>query len=164
MALGKGDVFVDVGCGAGDYSLAAAAIVGETGRVVALDQLQSSIDWLNARGRVPGAAGINGLVCDITDRLPLENGRADVAMLGTVLHIRWVREKADGLLAEIRRILRPGGMLAVLECKKEEADFGPPLHSRLSPEEVAALAAPLGFRKESERILEHTYLACFRAD
>ncbi|MUM78502.1 methyltransferase domain-containing protein [Pseudodesulfovibrio sp. F-1] len=162
MALEKGMVFVDAGCGAGEYSLHAAKILGSEGRIFALDARSRSVDWLNSRQPNTGEAPITGLVCDITESLPLAAGQADVVMLGTVLHIRSVRDKADRLFSEIRRILRPEGMLAVLECKKEEADFGPPLLARLSPEDVAAVAGPQGFRMVSELLQPYTYLACFR--
>ena len=163
LALQKGMVFVDAGCGAGDYTLYASGILGSDGSVIALDRSRQSIDWLNSRTPEPGKAPIIALACDITEPLPLQSKIADAVMLGTVLHIRQVRDGAARLFSELRRILRPGGVLAVLECKKEEAGFGPPLHSRLSPGDVAELAVPHGFGKESELLLEHTYLACFRA-
>ncbi|BCS88124.1 class I SAM-dependent methyltransferase [Pseudodesulfovibrio sediminis] len=163
LALQKGMVFVDAGCGAGDYTLHASAILGSGGVVIALDQARQSVEWLNSRTPEPGKAPITALACDITEPLPLQSGIADAAMLGTVLHIRQVRDGAAVLFSEMRRILRPGGVLAVLECKKEEADFGPPLHSRLSPDDVAELVAPQGFKKESDLLLEHTNLTCFRA-
>lgn len=161
LALKQGMTFVDAGCGAGEYSLHAARLLGETGNVIALDVAAQSIDWLGSHGREPGAAPIIGHVCDITTALPLDTGQADMVMLGTVLHIKAVRDKADNLFSEIRRVLRPDGTLAVLECKKEEADFGPPLHSRLSPDDVAALTVPQGFEMASLLPLELTYLACF---
>ncbi|WP_291498196.1 class I SAM-dependent methyltransferase [Desulfocurvus sp.] len=160
LALREDTLFVDAGCGAGEYALYAARRLGPTGRVVALDSSRESIDWLRANGNQPGAAPLSGHVCDITAAMPLETGQADVVMLATVLHIRAVRDRAAPLFREIARILRPGGTLAVLECAKKEANFGPPLHARLAPEDVARLAAPAGFRSSSVLLLEHTHLTC----
>ncbi|WP_319543477.1 class I SAM-dependent methyltransferase [uncultured Pseudodesulfovibrio sp.] len=161
LALEEGTTFVDAGCGAGEYSLYAARLLGEKGRVIALDTAQHSVEWLNANSREKGAADITAHICDITSGLPLETHSADVVMLGTVLHIKSVRDRAKTMFSEIKRILRPNGLLAVLECRKVEANFGPPLHSRLSPKDVEALTAPCGFVKHSVLTLEHTYLACF---
>jgi len=162
LALQTGMVFVDAGCGAGEYSLHAARLLGEKGRVIALDSVELSVERLNGLSREDGEAAVTARVCDITAPLPLDTAGADVIMLSTVLHIKSVRDRAERMFTEFRRVLRPDGMLAVLECRKVEANFGPPLHSRLSPDEVEALAAPCGFRKHSELVLEHTYLACFR--
>ena len=41
-----------------------------------------------------------------------------------------------GLAGETRRLLKPGGILAILEFKKEEMPVGPPMNIRLSPEEL----------------------------
>lgn len=162
LALQEGTVLVDAGCGAGEYSLFAADLLGEKGRVIALDTVKTSIEQLNVLALEEGKTNVTGYVCDITAPLPLETGSVDVLMLSTVLHIKSVRDQAESMFSEFKRALRPDGILAVLECKKEEANFGPPLHSRLSAEDVEALAAPCGFERHSELLLEHTYLACFQ--
>ena len=161
LAIKPGSTFVDAGCGAGEYSLHAARLLGEAGRVVALDIVEQSITQLNALDREQGAAPIAAHLCDITGHLPLKTGSVDVIMLSTVLHIKAVRDRAGATFTEFSRVLKPDGMLAVLECKKEDADFGPPLHSRLAADDVEALVQPCGFKKDSELTMEHTYLACF---
>ena len=162
LPLREGMTFVDAGCGAGEYSLHAAQIVGATGHVIALDTIELSIDRLRSLPREEDSGPITARVCDITDTLPLQTHSADIIMLSTVLHIKKVRDRAKMMFDEFKRTLRPNGLLAVLECKKEEANFGPPLHSRLSADDVEALAAPSGFIKHSELVLEHSYLACFQ--
>jgi len=42
----------------------------------------------------------------------------------------------QGLVNEVKRLLKPKGKLAIIEIKKEETPFGPPLEIRLSPEEL----------------------------
>jgi len=162
LALVSGTTFVDAGCGAGEYSLHAARILGKTGQVIALDTVIPSVDKLNEIDRDPGAAPITAHLCDITARLPLETHSADTIMLGTVLHIKAVRDRAEAMFTEFRRVLKPDGMLAVLECKKEEADFGPPLHSRLLVDDVDGLAVSCGFERMSELTMKYTYLACYK--
>ncbi len=163
LPLKPGTLFVDAGCGAGEYSLHAARILGAHGRVIALDTVEPSVRQLNELDHEEGAAPITAHVCDITQRIPVETGSADVILLSTVLHIKSVRDRAEAMFTEFRRALRPEGTLAVLECKKEQANFGPPLHSRLSCDDVEALASPCGFLKQSELMLRKTYLACFKA-
>ncbi|MCJ2163528.1 MULTISPECIES: class I SAM-dependent methyltransferase [unclassified Pseudodesulfovibrio] len=151
-------VLLDAGCGAGEYSLLAARQLRGAGRVIAIDNIAISIEKLLSTAEEEGLTNIQGHVCDITDSLPVASLSVDLILLSTVLHIRAVRDRASGMFREFRRVLRPEGKVAVIECKKEEANFGPPLHSRLSPNEVEALAAPSGLRKSSLVFFEHTYL------
>ena len=52
------------------------------------------------------------------------------------------------MLTEIARVVKPTGILAVMEFKKIDGPPGPPIHIRLSPAEVADRLAPYGFKKE----------------
>ena len=162
LPIHEGMTFLDAGCGAGEYSLHAARLLGEKGHVIAVDSVKLSIETLVNTPPEKGAASITGHVCDITKPLPLDTQSVDIILLSTVLHIKRVRDNAQNMFTDFRKVLRPNGILAVLECKKEEANFGPPLHSRLSADDVEALAAPCGFKKESELLLTHSYVACFR--
>ena len=163
LGLEPGQVFLDAGCGAGEYSLYAARLLGETGRVIAVDNIALSTDALNALPANPGEAPITAFAGDITDTLPIEPHTVDAVLLSTVLHIKKVRDRAQKMFQEFHRVLKPGGTLAVLECKKVEADFGPPLHSRLTEDDVRALIQPHGFRHASTLDTGHANLVCFEA-
>jgi len=141
-----------------EYSLLAAPQVGDKGQVIALDTISLSIEKLATTSKKEGLTNIRGHVCDITGHLPLTSRSVDLILLSTVLHIRAVRDRASDMFHEFRRVLRPEGKIAVIECKKEEADFGPPLHSRLAPNEVEAMAASSGLKKTSLVFFEHTYM------
>ncbi|THB71694.1 MAG: methyltransferase domain-containing protein, partial [Desulfovibrio sp.] len=142
-------------------ALFAASLVGEQGRVIALDTLEPSISRLCEIVRQDGVTNLVGQICDITAPIPLAAHSVDLILLSTVLHIKAVQDHAKEMFSEFRGILRTDGTLAVLECQKAEANFGPPLHLRLSAEDVAELAAPCGFVRSSVTSFEHTYLACF---
>lgn len=163
LGLRPGDTVVDVGCGAGAYALHAAGMVGPTGHVFALDTRRESIDAVVAEAARQGLAHVQGDVCDVGERLPLEDGVADVVLLFTVLHIPDVRARADTMFGEFRRVLREGGRLAILECRKEDVDFGPPKAMRLDADDVEALARPWGFSSERCLTFAHTYLSCLKA-
>lgn len=163
LGLGEGGDVIDVGCGAGDYALHAAGLVGSSGRVVACDSRGESVAALKDEASRRGVANLHCLACDVTKRLPLDDAGADVALLFTVLHIPPVRACADALFGECRRVLRKGGRLAVLECRKQDAAFGPPKAMRLSDKEVELLARPSGFVREGCIVFEHTYLLCLTA-
>ena len=163
LALRPGQVFLDAGCGAGEYSLYAAPLLGETGRVIAVDNIRFSTEALNGLPARPGEAPITAFVGDITDTLPIDPQSVDAVFLSTVLHIKKVRDRAPEMFREFHRVLRPGGTLAVLECKKVEANFGPPLHSRLTEQDVRSMVEPHGFCHASTLDTGHANLICFEA-
>nr|WP_287410678.1 class I SAM-dependent methyltransferase [Pseudodesulfovibrio sp.] len=158
LDLYQGMVLLDAGCGAGEYSLLAAQQVGDKGQVIALDTTPLSIKKLAKTSKREGLTNIQGHVCDITGHLPIASRSVDLILLSTVLHIRAVRNRASDIFHEFRRVLRPEGKVAIIECKKEKADFGPPLHSRLAPEEIESMAASSGLQKTSLILFDYTYL------
>lgn len=62
---------VGPGTSPGDYSLHAAAIVGESGRVYALDKSRELISGLRQRASAQGRGNITAIVADITAGLPM---------------------------------------------------------------------------------------------
>jgi|GEM_PF-333286 len=163
LKLTTGDVFLDLGCGPGDYAMYAAGCVGEMGTVYALDRVDFHITSLKRRIGAEGASHVQAAVVDITDRLPVDDACVDVCLLATVLHIPDVARRAKALCGEIRRVLKPGGRLAVIECHKKARPYGPPEHIRMFPAEVKELMSQYGFRVLSEVDLGFNYLIQFTA-
>ena len=78
---------------------------------------------------------IEPLVGDITKETGLATSSLDLVYLSTVIH-GFSKTQIEGFLKEVKRLLKPDGRLAVVEIKKEETPFGPPLDIRFSPEEL----------------------------
>jgi hypothetical protein len=57
--------------------------------------------------------------------------------------------------------LKPGGRLAIIECKKEEQPFGPTFPIRLSPEELESSIARYGFERPELVDLGYNYMIIF---
>lgn len=161
MALKKGDAFLDLGCGAGDYSICAAKIVGNTGNVYALDLYQNLLDNVCEEATKQGINNIHPVVSDIRRQIDILDSSINTCLIATVLHtIDFPTENAR-LFSEIRRVLKPNGKLAVLECKKEDSMFGPPMSRRISPEELEKALGKYGFSKVSYTDLGTNYFALF---
>ena len=61
----------------------------------------------------------------------------------------FVEDRIDkGVLDEVGRVIKPAGRLAIMEFKKIDGPPGPPIDIRLSPEDVADMLGPFGFKKE----------------
>ena len=148
LNLQKGISFLDVASGRGAYSLAVSDIIGPQGSVFAVDLWAEGIEMLKTAAQEKGIENITALVSDVGRRIPVEDQSIDVCLMATVLH-DLVEDRIDrGVINEIARVVKPAGTLAVMEFKKIDGPPGPPKHIRLSPEDVADMLGPYGFKKE----------------
>ena len=113
-----GDFVLDVAGGTGDLARAFASRVGGRGLVVLSDinesMLQQGRDRLLDEGVI-----VPALLCD-AEALPFASGSFDLVSVAFGLRNMTHKEKA---LAEMARVLKPGGRLLVLEFSKN----APPL-------------------------------------
>ena len=87
LTLKSGDCFFDLGCGPGDYSFQASAIVGDSGVVYALDREKELIDELKEKAACQGLKNIKAIAADINAPLLIEDKCVDVCFMATALHI-----------------------------------------------------------------------------
>jgi ubiquinone/menaquinone biosynthesis C-methylase UbiE len=162
LNLKPGEAFADLGCGRGEYAVRAAFSVGEQGTVYALDLWEEGLVVLGTEAEFLGLHHLKAIAADICATLPVEDASVDACLIATVLHDFVLEGCADNVLDEARRILRPHGRLAVVEFKKFDGRPGPPIHEKLSPDELERLVSPHGFTKERfVELGEHTYLTTF---
>ena len=108
LNLPQGITFLDLGCGQGNYSLAVANLIGPAGVVYAVDLWEEGIASLKERAAREGRANLRPLVAP-AGRLPMESRSVDVGFMATVLHDLVEAGTAAGALAEVTRVLKPGG-------------------------------------------------------
>jgi ubiquinone/menaquinone biosynthesis C-methylase UbiE len=130
-----GMTVIDVGCGVGWFSIPMARMVGEHGKVIAVDLQPQMLAMLRRRAEKAGVSDrIETRPCE-KNRLGLGDERADFALIFAMLH-----EVPDPgrLLGEVHGALKPGGKLLLAE---------PPLHvSRKKFAQEVAAAEQCGFR------------------
>jgi ubiquinone/menaquinone biosynthesis C-methylase UbiE len=109
LCIGAGDRVLDVGCGPATDLAALAEEVGPTGRVIGIDQDPAMV--ATARARIAMYPNVEVRHAD-AHHLPLETAGIDRARVDRVL-----MHTADpaAVLAELHRVLRPGGLLALAE-------------------------------------------------
>jgi ubiquinone/menaquinone biosynthesis C-methylase UbiE len=165
LDLKKGAVFLDVACGRGASCLKASKFVGSTGTVYAVDLWPEGIEDLKARAIEENAHNIKAFVGDAGRQIPVGDQAVDVCLMATVLHDFVDDHISEKVLPEVDRVLKPDGMLAIVEFKKIDGPPGPPKHIRLAPEAVTAIVVPYGFSKERlTDIGPYNYLMIFRKD
>ena len=162
LDIKKGDCFIDLGCGTGDYAIRAMDFVGKAGQVIAIDKQENVISDLKIRTSTPDFANIQVIHADILKPLPIPQNTGDICFLSTVLHILDINKDGEKLLKEIKRILKPGARLITLDCQKRETFFGPPMHMRISPQELEKTANEQGFERIRYMDLEDFYMIQFQ--
>lgn len=145
IGLKKGDTFLDAGCGDGYMSLTASQIVGEEGKVYALDVWEESINAFKEKIENNNIKNIEASVADITQKIPVEDENIDILYMGNVLHGFVENDEVENVMKEIQRVIKQGGLFAVVEFKKEESAHGPPLHVRITPDDVKEIVENYGF-------------------
>lgn len=145
LNLKKGCTFLDMACGPGEYSIAASKHVGDAGLVYAVDLWEEAIDALSKKVSALGLKNIRMMVGNVSQPLPIAAGAVDVCLIATVLHDFVQEGVAEKALEEAARVLKPKGLLAIVEFKKIEGPPGPPMRIRLSAEEVERWVLPHGF-------------------
>lgn len=160
LELRQRDTFLDAGCGTGEYTLFAANVVGPTGNVFALDRQEDWFEAIHRQAKAEGFSNVTTMLADLARAIPLPDDSVDVCLLANVLHVPNLLAEAAGLFGELRRVLKPGGRLGVVECQAS-SPVGPPMHIRLSPEKVESLATAAGFRKIGYWDVEMNYLLQF---
>jgi demethylmenaquinone methyltransferase/2-methoxy-6-polyprenyl-1,4-benzoquinol methylase len=112
--LGPGDAALDVCCGTGDLALELAQRVAPGGHVIGCDFSEPMLDLAREKA---GGRGVGGVRFEWADALslPYDAGRFDAVTVG--FGVRNLADLGRGL-AEMTRVLRPGGRLVVLEITK----------------------------------------------
>lgn len=105
--LRSGETVADLGCGSGTDLLLAARAIGPRGRAIGIDINESMRERAERGARRGRYAQVRIRYGDLID-IPLRDRSVDVVQCNSVLYL--VPQK-DRAIAEIARILRPGGRL-----------------------------------------------------
>jgi ubiquinone/menaquinone biosynthesis C-methylase UbiE len=132
LNIRSGQTILDAGCGSGYMSKEFSKILNNTGKVYALDPDKAAIEMLK---KETNGTNIEPITGDITKETKIGDSSVDLIYLSTVFH-GFSEGEIDGFQKEVKRILKPNAVLAIVEFKKVETPFGPPLEIRYSPEEL----------------------------
>ncbi|HXX70287.1 MAG TPA: methyltransferase domain-containing protein [Polyangiaceae bacterium] len=116
LGLKSGEHVLDVGCGTGRLACWIAERVGAAGRVAGIDPLPERVAIARTRG-----VGIEFEVGQAENLGAFAPESFDIVCLSAVLH--WVSDKPRAL-AQIRRVLRPGGRVGASTLPRELLEAG----------------------------------------
>ena len=112
LGLGKGDRFLDLGCGPGFLATEAAQIVGAAGQVHALDSSDSMLSLARARAEKDAEAEYISFHQGDATALPFPDDHFDAV---AVLQVYEYVADIDSALAELRRTLKPDGRYVIID-------------------------------------------------
>ncbi len=150
----------DIGAGTGFYSLLFAEAVGPTGNVFAVDITEDFILNINRRAQEQKLKNIHAVLSNEKDTLLAPNS-IDLAFVCATYHHF---EYPQTMLASIRRALRPGGKLVIIDFRKQaglSSDWVM-THVRSDKQSVIKELEQAGFKFESEsNLLKSNYFLWF---
>jgi SAM-dependent methyltransferase len=111
FGIRPGTTVLELGPGNGYFSIEAGRLLGAGGRLVCIDIQRPMLTDLRGRLAVAGVTNAHPVLGD-AHHLPLADASVDVAFLVTVLGE--IPDRPRGL-AELRRVLKPGGTLSITE-------------------------------------------------
>jgi len=154
IGLNKNQIFIDIGCGIGYFSIPASKIVGHEGKVFALDTSKEMIDELRIRILKNKITNIDTII-SYPYHFHLDSNIGTFSFMANVLHE--VEDKIS-FLKETNRILKKDGTLCIIEWQKKLTERGPPLEDRINESEIEELMDKTNFKITSSHSLGENFI------
>lgn len=160
LEIGRGMVVADLGAGTGYFSRYLSAAVGAAGTVFAVDTEPNLVAHLRERAEHEKTANVTPVLASFDEpRLPA--GALDLVLIVDTYH--HLDARLD-YLQRLRRTLKPGGRVAVVDWQARELPVGPPLEHKIAREQVISEMQAAGYRLVAEPgVLPYQYVLVFGA-
>lgn len=163
LGLRDGMKVGDLGAGSGHFAAAAAAIVGTSGKIYAVDIQEDILKHVKDHAEGLGHRNVE-TVWGNFEKLGgtrLRDASLDAVILSNTL---FQLDHREGAVAEIKRILMPGGRLLVIDWAGAYGGMGPLPHRVVSEHVAEELFITAGFHKvKAFRAGPHHYSLVFTA-
>jgi len=147
-------VAADLGCGSGYFTVPLSLKVR---KVYAIDVQKEMLNFLEDKMKRLKIENIELLLSD-SDEIPLEDECVDFLMSINTLHEFGDRKT---MISEMKRVMKRDGRLLIVDFKKEETGFGPPVGIRVSKEQAISLFEGKGFALSKSSDMPYHYLLVF---
>lgn len=165
LNLKPGKVVADIGSGPGYYTFKFSELVGDQGRVFAIDTVKDHLDYV---GRVSQKYGLRNIAPVQTqgDTIGLDANQVDIAFTCSLYHIIYttsVEEEKDKFVESIKQSLKPDGTLVIVDnalVKDSELPYQGPY---IAKELIIGQLKYYGFRLVNEyTFIPQRYVLAFK--
>ncbi|MDD3753041.1 MAG: class I SAM-dependent methyltransferase [Methanobacterium sp.] len=146
LNLKGNEVFMDAGCGDGHAAMIAYDMMDAEATIYAVDDYHPSIDDLKKDLEEDGITNVIPIQSDITKKIDLDDDTVDVCLLINVFHHFVATKSTDEAISELKRIIKPDGRIAVMDYKKMDTGYGPPVKFKRSPDEIREMFKKHGLK------------------
>ncbi len=151
LRLEPGMAVADFGAGSGHYSIAAAKIVRNNGKVYAIDVQKELLGKIKSSAEINNLLNIEIVWSDLEKNQGsrLADDSVDAVIVSNIL---FQTEKKETMAKEALRILKKGGKVMVVEWDKDSVSgkAGPSLGRRVSRNECENFFKNAGFNLQKE--------------
>ena len=131
-------ILLDIGCGIGYFTIPAANIVKQ-GKVIGLDIMSEIIEI--AKDKATNIPNIEFRKSEEYS-FPIIDASIDYVFISNVIH---EIEDKPRYFKEIKRVLKIGGFLCIIDWEKKETEMGPSINERVSKEEMTDTCVATNF-------------------
>lgn len=160
--IDPGMIVADMGSGTGFYSFALSEVVGESGKVYAVDVQKELLSKLKNEASSRGLTNIEVVWGDIDAKKgsTLRDNSVDRVVVANIL---FQLEDLDNFIIEIKRILRPGGKILVVDWSDSFGGLGPAPDEVIKSDVARTLFEEGGFSFEKDiSVGDHHYGMVFK--
>ncbi len=149
LGIQAGQEIADLGSGSGAYTIAVSKALISTGKVYAIDINKDLLNKVKNEGVKQGLYNIEVIWGDIDapNGTKLRDFSVDIAM---VCNILFQVENKDVLVKEVRRILKPGGRVLVVDWTDTFGGLGPKQNAVFGEDSAKEIFEKNGFHTDRE--------------
>ena len=158
LNIKPGETIADIGAGTGYFTFRLAHHVGDKGKVYAVDVSADMVRHINRRIRETKSANVVSILADLDDPLLPDRSVNRFFICDVWHHV----ENQTKYLSLMKKMLKPGGEIVMIDFHKKELPFGPPLQMKIAREDLIKQMEANGFRLSKEHtFLPHQYFLVF---
>lgn len=160
LDLAPGQAACDIGAGPGYFTRRLARLLGERGRVFAVDVETAMLAALRERLEKDGLRNVTPVLAAPADP-GLPDAACDLVLIVDTYHHF---PDAPAYLRGLKRLLKAGGRVVNIDFHKRPTPHGPPLEHRVSREDFIDQARAAGYDVAAEHgFLPYQYFVVLRA-